>query len=92
MKRKLFVSSYAAGVGVTLYLHRHPSSPWWTQRVGSSRLRRSDLPVVGSALTVVTVGLRRRGLRRTAGVTGVLALGAAAGALSGGLLEPLPRS
>ncbi|PZS20000.1 MAG: hypothetical protein DLM57_02785 [Pseudonocardiales bacterium] len=82
----------AAGVAVTRHAHESPSSPWWDERVGSTPLRRSDLPVGGTLAFVAARSLRRRGHRGTAGVVRGLGLGAALGAVGTGLLDPLPSA
>jgi hypothetical protein len=78
-----------AGVAVTLRAHRAPVSAWWDERVGRSRLRRSDLPVGGTAALLAAVALHRAGRRPAALAATALGLGAAAGALGTGLAEPL---
>jgi hypothetical protein len=80
----------AAGVAVTRHAHRAPASPWWDQRAGRSRLRRSDLPAGGTAALLVAAILRGTGQRRAAQAATALGIGAAAGALATGFLEPLP--
>jgi hypothetical protein len=79
-----------AGVAVTRHAHRVPASPWWDERVGRSKLRRSDLPVGGVAALVTAVVLRTAGRHRAAWAIAALGIGAAAGALSTGFAEPLP--
>lgn len=74
---------------VTLNAHRHPSSPWWDERVGQTRLRRSDLPVVGTAALVAATALRSTGHRGAALALTGLGLGASLGATGTGLVEPL---
>jgi hypothetical protein len=79
-----------AGVAVTRHAHRAPASPWWDQRAGRSTLRRSDLPVGGTVALLVAAVLRGAGQRRAAQAATALGIGAAAGALATGFLEPLP--
>jgi hypothetical protein len=80
-----------AGVAVTRHAHRVPASPWWNERVGRSKLRRSDLPVGGAAALLTAVVLRTAGQRRAARAIAALGAGAAAGALGTGFAEPLPQ-
>lgn len=80
----------AAGVAVTRHAHASPVSPWWDERVGSTPLRRSDLPMGGTVALVLSRSLRKRGCRRTARLLGGLGVGAALGAVGTGLLDPLP--
>jgi hypothetical protein len=79
-----------AGVAVTLRAHRAPVSPWWDQRAGNTRLRRSDLPAGGTAALLAAAVLRGTGRNRAALATAALGIGAAAGALGTGLAQPLP--
>jgi len=79
-----------AGVAVTRHAHRAPASPWWDQRAGRSRLRRSDLPAGGTAALLVAAVLRGTGQRRAALAVAALGIGAAVGALATGFSEPLP--
>jgi hypothetical protein len=79
-----------AGVAVTRHAHRVPASPWWDERVGRSKLRRSDLPVGGAAALLTAVVLGTAGQRRAAWAIAALGIGAAAGALGTGFAEPLP--
>jgi hypothetical protein len=69
----------AAGVAVTRHAHRAPASPWWDQRAGRSRLRRSDLPAGGTAALLVAAILGGTGQRRAAQAATALGIGAAAG-------------
>jgi hypothetical protein len=78
-----------AGVAVALRAHRAPVSPWWDQRVGCSRLRRSDLPVGGTAALLAAVAMHRAGRGPAALAATAVGIGAAAGALGTGLAEPL---
>jgi hypothetical protein len=80
------------GVAVTRRAHRHPSSPAWAARVGSSRLRRADLPVGGTSALVVAGVLRRAGRSKAALIVAALGLGATLGAVGTGLAEPLAPS
>jgi hypothetical protein len=80
-----------AGVAVTRHAHRVPAAPWWDERVGRSKLRRSDLPVGGAAALLTAVVLRSAGQRRAAWAIAALGAGAAAGALGTGFAEPLPK-
>ena len=80
----------AAGVVVTRQSHRKPLSLWWAVRVGSTRLRRSDLPVGGTLALLTAATLRRSGRPCAASVVGGLGVGAAAGAVGTGLTDPLP--
>jgi hypothetical protein len=80
----------AAGVAVTRHAHERALSPWWDQRVGSTPLRRSDLPLGGVAALLVARALHRRGHRGAARTVAGLGLGAALGALGTGLADPLP--
>ena len=75
---------------VTLHSHRHPSSPGWAKRVGPTRLRRSDMPLVGVLALLVATVLARLGHRGSAAVAAGLAVGATTGALGTGILDPLP--
>jgi hypothetical protein len=79
-----------AGVAVTYHAHRAPASPWWDQRAGRSRLRRSDLPAGGTAALLLAAVLRGTGQRRAAQAAAALGIGAAAGALATGFFDPLP--
>jgi len=79
-----------AGVAVTRHAHRAPASPWWDRRAGHSRLRRSDLPAGGTAALLAAAVLRGTGQRRAAQAAAALGIGAAAGALATGFLDPLP--
>jgi hypothetical protein len=88
----LIAIGVGAGVAVTRHAHRVPASPWWDQRVGHSRLRRSDLPAGGTAALLLAAVLRGTGQRRSAQAATALGIGAAAGALATGLFEPLPPS
>jgi hypothetical protein len=81
-----------AGVAVTRHAHRVPASPWWDERVGRSKLRRSDLPAGGAAALLAAVVLRATGQRRAAWAVAALGAGAAAGALGTGFAEPLPQA
>jgi hypothetical protein len=80
----------AAGVVVTRRAHADPISPGWDQRVGTTRLRRSDLPVGGMLALLMALVLRRAGRTRAASVVAALGVGAAAGAVGTGLADPLP--
>jgi len=79
-----------AGVAVTRHAHRAPASPWWDQRAGSSRLRRSDLPAGGTVALLAAVILHGAGRPAAARAAAALGVGAAAGALATGFAEPLP--
>lgn len=79
-----------AGVAVTLQAHRAPLSPWWEARVGSTRLRRSDLPLGGAIALIAAIKLARAGHPGLARASAGLGLGAALGAVGTGLAEPLP--
>lgn len=79
----------AAGVLVTHRAHRAPLSPSWATRVGRTRLRRSDLPVGGTLALLAASVLRLAGKRRPATVVAALGIGAAAGAIGTGLIDPL---
>jgi hypothetical protein len=81
-----------AGVAVTRHAHRVPASPWWDQRVGWTRLRRSDLPAGGTAALLTAAVLHGVGRRQTAMVVAALGIGAAVGTLATGFAEPLPPS
>jgi hypothetical protein len=85
------VAGAAAGVAVTLHAHRKPVSAWWDQRAGHSTLRRSDLPVGGTAALLAAAALRAAGRPRAALALSALGIGAAAGAVGTGVAEPLPR-
>lgn len=92
LAKGLFALGLGGGIVVTRNAHRHPSSPWWDERVGRTRLRRSDLPVVGTiALGLVPV-LRATGHASAARAITGLGLGAALGATGTGLAEPLPSA
>jgi hypothetical protein len=80
-----------AGVAVTRHAHRIPASPWWDQRVGQSKLRRSDLPAGGAVALLTAAVLHATGQRRAALAVAALGIGAAAGALGTGFAEPLPQ-
>jgi hypothetical protein len=82
---------FGAGVAVTQQAHRAPLSPWWDARVASTPLRRSDLPIGGTAALLVSLWLRGRGHRCQAGFARGLGLGATIGAVGTGLLDPLPN-
>jgi hypothetical protein len=88
--RSLFALGLGGGVVVTLHAHRHPSAPWWDARVAQSRLRRSDLPVVGTAALTAAVVIRASGHRGAALALTGLGLGASLAATGTGFLEPLP--
>jgi hypothetical protein len=79
-----------AGVQVTRHSHRAPSSPGWAERVGRSRLRRSDLPVGGTLALVAALALQLAGQSGPAAVVAALGAGAAIGAVGTGLADPLP--
>ncbi|MEA2932907.1 MAG: hypothetical protein QOI56_1692 [Actinomycetota bacterium] len=79
-----------AGVQVTRHSHRAPSSPAWAERVGRSRLRRSDLPVGGTLALVAALALQLAGQSGPAAVVAALGAGAAIGAVGTGLADPLP--
>jgi|SRR5580698_873190 hypothetical protein len=85
------VIGVGAGVAVTRHAHRKPASPWWDQRVGTSALRRSDLPVGGVVALLAAAALRATGRHRVALAVSALGVGAATGALATGFAEPLPR-
>ncbi|MCW2648531.1 MAG: hypothetical protein QOD31_3160 [Pseudonocardiales bacterium] len=80
----------AAGVAVTRHAHEAPSSPWWDGRVGTTPLRRSDLPLGGVAALLLARRLRKAGRRGAARTVTGLGLGAALGAVGTGLMDPLP--
>lgn len=84
------VLGLAAGVVVTRRSHRDPITPWWAEPVGSTRLRRSDLPVGGTLALLAASALRRSGHQGAAAVVTGLGVGAAAGAVGTGLMDPLP--
>lgn len=88
----LFTVGLGGGVVVTLRAHRKPSSPWWDVRVGRSRLRRSDLPVVGAIGFAVVPLLRTAGRPAAASALAGFSTGAALGAVGTGLAEPLPAA
>jgi hypothetical protein len=79
-----------AGIAVTRRAHRAPVSPWWDQRVGRSRLGRSDLPVGGTAALLMAAVLRGVDRPDAALAVAALGIGAAAGAVGTGWAEPLP--
>src|ERR1022692_418708 len=79
-----------AGIAVTLRAHRAPVSPWWDQRVGRSRMRRSDLPVGGTAALLAAAVLRGTGRPGAALAVAALGTGAAVGAVGTGWTEPVP--
>jgi hypothetical protein len=78
------------GVAVTRHAHEAPASPWWDGRVGSTPLRRSDLPVGGVVALLLARRLRKGGRRGAARTVTGLGLGAALGAVGTGLMDPLP--
>jgi len=80
----------AAGIKVTRRSHVAPSSPGWAERVGRTRLRRSDLPVGGTLALLVAAGLQLAGQSGAALVVAGLGAGAAVGAVGTGLADPLP--
>ncbi len=88
-------ATIAAGIGlgggvvVTRDAHRRPRSPWWAERVGTTRLRRADMPLGGTLFALLAMALRGR---RVAGTLAGLAVGAAAGAIGTGMLDPLPAN
>lgn len=84
------VLGLAAGIVVTRHSHRSPSSPGWAERVGNTRLRRSDLPVGGTLALVVALVLQLVGQSGAALVVAGLGVGAAVGAVGTGLADPLP--
>lgn len=86
----LIVGGLGAGVVVTRRAHRVPVSPWWDQRVGHSRFRRSDLPAGGSAALIVAAVLAGAGQRSAAVAVAAVGVGAAVGAVVTGVSEPLP--
>jgi len=65
-------------------------SPGWAQRVGTTPLRRSDLPVGGTFALAIASALSATGKQEAALAVAALGLGAAVGALGTGLLDPLP--
>lgn len=79
----------ATGIAVTLRAHRAPISPGWAQRVGRTRLRRSDLPVGFTVAMLAAFGLNRFGKNRAAGLVAAWGVGAGIGAVGTGLAEPL---
>jgi hypothetical protein len=79
----------ATGVAVTLRAHRAPTSPGWAQRVGRTRLRRSDLPVGFTVALLAAFVLNRLGKKRAAQLVAAWGLGAGIGAVGTGLAEPL---
>lgn len=79
----------AVGVVVTRRAHRAPSSPGWAERVGSTRLRRSDLPVGFAVAMVTALGLTKFGKPNAAGLVAAWGVGAGIGAVGTGLAEPL---
>jgi len=80
----------AAGIVVTRRAHRAPISPGWAQPVGGTQLRRADLPVGGTLALLISLALRRAGRPRAASILAALGVGAAAGALGTGVMDPLP--
>ncbi len=82
----------AAGVKVTRHAHASPSSPAWAERVGRTRLRRSDLPVGGTLALLTALGLRLAGRPGPALVVAGLGAGAAIGAVATGVADPLPAA
>lgn len=86
----LFAIGLGGGVVVTRNAHRHPSSPWWEERVGRTRLRRADLPLVGTIAFALVPALRASGHRSAGVALAGLGAGAALGAVGTGLAEPLP--
>ena len=78
-----------AGVVVTRHAHRSPSSPGWAMPMGTTRLRRSDLPVGGTLALLVAVVLRATGRTGPASVVAALGAGAAVGAVGTGLADSL---
>jgi hypothetical protein len=93
--RTLTAAGLALGIGaevaVTQQAHRAPLSPWWDAHVATTPLRRSDLPIGGTAALVLSAWLRARGHRRQAGFVRGLGIGAAIGAVGTGLGDPLPQ-
>lgn len=85
-----FVVGLAVGVVVTRHSHRAPASPGWAERVGRTHLRRSDLPLGGTLALAAALVLRLTGRPYPASVVAALGMGAAAGALGTGLVDPLP--
>lgn len=81
----------AAGVAVTRRAHRDPISPWWDVRVGSTRFRRSNLPVGGTLALLAATVLRKAGRLRAGAIVAGLGVGAGLGAVGTGLVDPLPR-
>jgi hypothetical protein len=80
----------AAGIVVTRRAHRAPISPDWAQPVGGTQLRRSDLPVGGTVALLIALVLRRAGRPRAASIVAAFGVGAAAGAVGTGVMDPLP--
>jgi hypothetical protein len=80
------------GIVVTARAHRHPSSPGWIEPVGGTRLRRVDLPLVGTLSFLASILLRRSGKSDAARAVLGLAIGSTVGAVGTGLAEPLPAS
>lgn len=78
------------GIVVTANAHRNPSSPGWVEPVGGTRLRRVDLPLVGTLSFIASLLLRRSGKSQWARSVLGLAIGSTVGAVGTGLAEPLP--
>lgn len=88
----------ATGIGLggsaaaTYRAHRKPMSPEWDDPVGDTRLRRSDLPIGGAVAMALALGSLVTGHRKAAAVFAGAGLGATAGSLGVGLMEPLPET
>lgn len=83
-----FASGLASGIAVTRRLHEDPNPGRWGNRLGKTRLRWANLPVGGGIALGASLLLPPR-LR--APVRG-LGLGALAGAVGWGFVDPLPPS
>lgn len=81
-----FSIGLAAGVAVTRRLHRDPDAGRWGERVGQTRLRFANIPVGGTIAIALSLLLPAG----PAATVRALGAGAVVGAVSWGLVDPLP--
>lgn len=83
-----FVAGLAAGIKVTRRLHTDPEAGKWGERLGATRLRYANLPVGGTLAITASLVLPGGAARPVR----ALGLGALAGALGWGFVDPLPEA